>query len=171
MCFAKLDATPTMKQLFLIPLIFCAGCASSPESKTSCAENTSILEVLDVVFADSMKLDLKQLKASLKQGYSYGDAPYFGVVYEANSGQGFFFSFFDLSNPLSFVPMDDNSLVTGICLYDSSKNDLMSGKFIYPVSVRGKTFADYDRKIIEAEKDPEKVKAYKESMKAYLESI
>ncbi|MDR2983039.1 MAG: hypothetical protein LBV12_12445, partial [Puniceicoccales bacterium] len=88
------------------------------------------------------------------------------------SGQGVFFSFFDLNNPFSFVnPTDDNSVVTGICLYDYNKNDLMNGKFIYPVSARGKTFADYDREIVEAGKDPEKVKAYQDAMDAYLERL
>jgi hypothetical protein len=158
-----------MKQLLLIPLIFCAGCASSPEPKIQRAENTSVLEVLDVMFADSMKLDLKQLKTSLKQGYSYGDAPYFGVVYKTKSGQGVFFSFFNLNNPYSFIPMDDNSVVTGICLYDSDKNDLTNGKFIYPVSARGKTFDDYRKEIVAAGKNPEKAKAYQEAMDAYFE--
>jgi hypothetical protein len=161
-----------MKQLLLLPLIICAGCASPPEPKTSCAENTSILEVLDVVFVDSMKLDLKQLKTSLKRKFSYAEAPLLGVVYKTESGQGIFFSFFDLDNPFSFVNGEDESIVvTGICLYDYDKNDLMNGKFIYPVSARGKTFGDFDREVIESSQDPEKVKAYEKSKAAYFEHL
>jgi hypothetical protein len=158
-----------MKQLLLFPLIFCAGCASSPEPKTSCAENASILEVLDVVFADTMKLDLKQLKISLKGDFTPVEIS--GAISETKSGQGVFFSFFDLSDPFGFVPMDDESVVTGICLYDSNKNDLMNGKFIYPVSVRGKTVKDFCIEMMEAERDPEKVKAYKKSREAFFERL
>jgi hypothetical protein len=161
-----------MKQLLLIPLIFCAGCVSSPEPKTQCSDHIPTLEVLDVMFATSMNMDLKHLRASLKWGYSYAEGPLVGVVCRTKSGQGVFFSFFDLNNPYSFTSTDDDSIVvTGVCLFDDNKDDLINGKFIYPVSVRGKTYSDFYNEVRAARKDPEKVKAYEKSEEVFFERL